>query len=264
MKVRSLGYRTDLFFPGFDGEIVDREDYLVIRTPANPSFYWGNFLLFAHPPQPGDNVRWPDLFAREIGAPPEVRHQTFGWDTVTDETGETEPFLADGFRLNHMAVLTAQQVHPPRNPATEVKVRPLLTDLDWEQALANQVICREPEHNEANHRVFKQRQMARYRAMAEGGLGAWFGAFIGHQLVADLGIFHNQTLGRFQLVETHPDYRQRGIGGTLVFEAARYALNHFGIDTLVIVADMDSAAARLYGSVGFRQTQHQWGLERWE
>ena len=264
MQVRSLAYQTDLFFPAFDGEIFDRDNYLVIRTPANPSFYWGNFLLFAHPPQPGDNVRWPDLFAREIVAPPQVRHQTFGWDTTTDEKGAVESFLADGFRLNHMAVLTTQQVHPPQNPATDVTVRPLVTEQDWERALVNQVICREPGHDEAGHRVFKQQQMARYREMAAGGLGAWFGAFIGRQLVADLGIFHNQIVGRFQLVETHPDYRRRGIGGTMVFEAARYALAHFGIDTLVIVAEMDSAPARLYGSVGFQPTEHQWGLERWE
>ena len=264
MQVHSLGYQTDLFFPAFDGEIFDRGDYLVIRTPANPSFYWGNFLLFAHPPQPGDNVRWPVLFAKEIGTPPKVEYQTFGWDTTTGEEGAIQRFLADGFRANHSAVLTAQQVHPPPKPAPDVKVRPLSTDLDWEQALANQVICREPEFDEAGYRIFRQRQMARYRAMTAGGLGAWFGAFIGRQLVADLGIYHNQVLGRFQSVETHPDYRRQGIGGTLVFEAARYALTHFGINTLVIVADADSAPARLYGWVGFQPREHQWGLERWE
>jgi hypothetical protein len=46
MDIRSLGYRTDLFFPRFDGIIIDRGSYLVIRTPGNPHFYWGQFLLF--------------------------------------------------------------------------------------------------------------------------------------------------------------------------------------------------------------------------
>lgn len=81
MQLQSLGYRTDLIFPAFEGEILDRGTYLVIRTPTNPSFHWGNFLLFAEPPQPGDFQRWRDLFAREIGTPPQVQHQTFGWDT---------------------------------------------------------------------------------------------------------------------------------------------------------------------------------------
>jgi predicted GNAT family acetyltransferase len=106
--------------------------------------------------------------------------------------------------------------------------------------------------------------MARYRAMAAAGLGAWFGAFIGGQLVADSGVFHHQELGRFQEVETHPDYRRRGIGGTMVYAAARYALAHFGIQTLVIVADRDSAPARLYASLGFEPTEQQVGLEWWQ
>ncbi len=46
MQIRSLAYQTDLFFPRFDGEVVDRGDYTVIRTPSNPTFHWGNFLLF--------------------------------------------------------------------------------------------------------------------------------------------------------------------------------------------------------------------------
>jgi hypothetical protein len=78
LNLRSLAWRTDLIFPAFDGEIIDRGPFLVIRTPSNPSFYWGNFLLFDRPPGPGDEDRWPPLFADEIGTPPSVRHQTFG------------------------------------------------------------------------------------------------------------------------------------------------------------------------------------------
>ena len=38
MQLKSLGNRTDLIFPKFDGLILDRGDYLVIRThPIPPS-----------------------------------------------------------------------------------------------------------------------------------------------------------------------------------------------------------------------------------
>jgi GNAT superfamily N-acetyltransferase len=197
----------------------------------------------------------------EIGAPPQVQHQTFGWDTTTGQVGAIQPFLTAGFRLNQNVVLTAQRAHPPPNYTQAVTVRPLSSDADWEQALANQIRCREPDHEESGYALFKQRQMARYRAMAVAGLGAWFGAFIGEQLVADAGVFHHRELARFQEVETHPDYRKRGIGGTLVYEAARYALAHYGIQTLVIVADRDSAPARLYASLGFEPAEAQVGLE---
>ena len=108
MKVKSLAYRTDLMFPKFDGEITDRGDYLVIRTPANPTFYWGNFLLFKQPPGEGDYARWREIFAEEIGYPPEVVHQAFGWDKTEDDKGVIQPFLDNGYYLEHSIVLTAK------------------------------------------------------------------------------------------------------------------------------------------------------------
>ena len=55
MEVRSLGYRTDLMIRALEGsQLADRGDYLVVRTPQNPSYWWGNFLLLSDPPQPGE------------------------------------------------------------------------------------------------------------------------------------------------------------------------------------------------------------------
>lgn len=263
MYVRSLGYRTDLIFPAYDGEIVDRGEYLVIRTPTNPFFYWGNFLLFRDPPGVGDHLQWPELFAREIGEPPRVHHQTFGWDAPNGGCGEYEPFLELGFHLERSVVLTARSIHDPPHTASDVTFRPLASDDDWQQSVENQVICREPEFGEEEYRVFRRHQLARYKAMAAEGLGAWYGAFLGKRLVADLGIFHNGELGRYQSVQTHPDFRRRGIAGTLVYEAGRHALAQFLLETLVIVADQEGDPARLYESVGFRPAEFQVGLGRW-
>jgi ribosomal protein S18 acetylase RimI-like enzyme len=263
MDVRSLGYRTDLFFPAFDGEIVPCEGYLAIRTPSNPSFYWGNFLLFALPPQEGDFLKWRELFAREIGGPPEVKHQTFGWDSPEGKEGVVEPFLHAGFRLFRGVVLTCAQLEPASNRPAEVSVRALRTDLDWGQAVACQVACREAEFEEEEFRAFRCRQMDRYRKMVDAGRGGWFGAFLGERLVADLGIFHAEGLGRFQSVETHPDFRRRGIAGNLIQVAGRLVAPEHGLHTLVIVAEADSPAARLYESLGFRVTERQLGLEWW-
>jgi ribosomal protein S18 acetylase RimI-like enzyme len=264
MEVKSLGYRTDLIFPGFDGEIIDRGAYMVIRTPTNPTFYWGNFLLFADPPVEGDFPRWTGLFAKEIGTPPLTRHMTFGWDTVHGEQGVTAPFLENGFRLEESTVLTARTLTPPAHSAQDMVVRPLESDEDWAQSVENQVATREPEFTEAGHRVFRQRAMERYRKMAARGLGDWFGGFLGNRLVADLGIFHAGRVGRYQSVQTHPEFRRQGAAGTLVYEASRYAINRYGLETLVIVAETDSDAGRLYQSLGFAVAELQVGLGKWK
>ena len=263
MNPRSLAWRTDLIFPRFDGEILDRGRYLVIRTPSNPTFYWGNFLLFDRPPAPGDEERWPRLFAEEIGAPPRVRHQTFGWDSPEGDAGAAHAFVARGFRLIHSSVLTASAVIPPPRAAADIAVRALESEDDWRQATENQIRCREQGHDEAGYRVFKEAEMRRYRTMALAGHGAWFGAFLDGALVADLGIFLIGDLGRFQTVETHPEHRRRGYAGTLVYRAARHALGQMGLGTLVMVADADSPAERLYRSVGFQPAEREVGLERW-
>jgi ribosomal protein S18 acetylase RimI-like enzyme len=263
MRLGSLGYRTDLIFHTFDGEVRDRGEYLLVRTPANPGFYWGNFLLFSHPPQVGDCTRWRDLFARELGAPPETQHQVFGWDSPEGALGEVKPFLQTGFRLVRDSVLTCREAQPPASLAQEVTVRALKGESDWEQALDLQVVCREPEFSQREYREFRQRELARYRAMAAAGRGDWYGAFHGPRLVADLGLFHQEGLGRFQSVETHPDFRRRGIAGTLVYQAGRYAVAEYKLQMLVIVAEQDSDAERLYRSLGYQPTEKQVGLEKW-
>jgi hypothetical protein len=48
----TLGYRTDLAILELEGgQVADRGDHLVIRTPGNPDYWWGNFL---HSPARGD------------------------------------------------------------------------------------------------------------------------------------------------------------------------------------------------------------------
>jgi len=113
MNVRSLGYRTDLIFPSFEGEILDRGDYLVVRTPLNPVFYWGNFLLFSEPPGEGDFDQWRRLFQREIGGPPQFKHLAFGWDGTRAKRGWSS---LSGKQASHRVQCRTDRT-APRRPA---------------------------------------------------------------------------------------------------------------------------------------------------
>jgi hypothetical protein len=35
----SLGWQTDLIFARFDAQVIARPDYLLVRTPHNPTFW---------------------------------------------------------------------------------------------------------------------------------------------------------------------------------------------------------------------------------
>ena len=260
MDLQSIGFRTDLIFPAFEGAIIDRGHYLVIKTPANPSFYFGNFLLFDSAPAEGDLSRWQDLFAKEIGRPGQLKHLAFGWDTGKNEAGLIQPFLDHGYLLDISVVLTAtrDELNPKSSP--DITIRQLHSDDDWQQSVENQVFSRESIFSEDGYRTFRQGQADRYRKMTSTGLGAWFGAFDGERLVGDLGIFVTEELGRYQSVQTHPDFRRRGIAGALVYQAGRYAFENHDIEQLVIVAEVDSSARRLYQSIGFKFTEYQMGI----
>jgi hypothetical protein len=64
----SLGWQTDLIFARFDAQVIARPDYLLVRTPHNPTFWWGNFLLFDHAPVEGEGGRWLSSFESEIAS----------------------------------------------------------------------------------------------------------------------------------------------------------------------------------------------------
>jgi ribosomal protein S18 acetylase RimI-like enzyme len=261
--VRSLGYRTDLIFPRFDGEVIDRGDYFAVRTPGNPAFFWGNFLLFDRPPAAGDEHRWRKLFAEEIGSIPPTHHETFGWDSPEGDRGHLDGFLEAGFELVTSRVMTARRVVPPPQGAPEVVVRPLGSEEEWREAVALQTLSREHGHDESGYRGFREAQMGRYRAMQAAGRGYWYGAFLDGRLVANLGLFRQADLARFQSVVTHPGFRRQGIAGTLVHRSCLSFLEEYPDATLVIVAEDGSPAERLYRSIGFEPREAQLGLERW-
>ena len=78
MEISSLANRTDLAMLERSGsEISDRGTHLVVRTPDNPTFWWGNFLLLAEAPADEERAaEWLREFEREFprGQAPRHRH----------------------------------------------------------------------------------------------------------------------------------------------------------------------------------------------
>ena len=76
MEIQGLGWRTDLALLEISGSVLeDRGDHVVVRTPDNPTFWWGNFLMLAGPPADAADARqWIGAFEAEFpewtGSPP--------------------------------------------------------------------------------------------------------------------------------------------------------------------------------------------------
>jgi len=255
MDVRSLAFRTDLALLRLGDTVVeDRGTHLVVRTPTNPAFYWGNFFLLAEPPA-ADEVS--DLLAAYDREFPESEHRAFGVDGIEDRSAELAPLVAAGLSLDMGAVMTATAVHEPPRPHQEAELRILESDDDWAQKVELSAAVN-PDYPRDSYLTFASRKAATERALAEAGHGCWWGAFLGGRMVSGLGLFRaGDGLARFQSVETHPDARGRGLAGTLVHRAGQYGFDDLGAKTLVMVADPDYLAIRIYRSVGFTETEHQ-------
>jgi ribosomal protein S18 acetylase RimI-like enzyme len=254
----STGFRTDLSLRALEGsQISDYKDCIVVRSPANPGFRQGNFILLREPPRPGDAQGWIARFREEF---PEADYTTLGIDVAEAGEANVTEFLAAGFGCQVDSVLTAPAVRVPPHLNQYADYRPVASEQDWNEAASLAQAC---HPGDLSVQDFLNRRMATRRRLAEDGHGAWFGAFLHQRLAAHLGIFKTADgVARFQDVETHPDSRRQGLAGSLVYAATRYALTNLAARTLVIVADPDDGAIRLYRSLGFADKEQQVMLER--
>jgi ribosomal protein S18 acetylase RimI-like enzyme len=256
VRITSLGFRTDVALRVLEGaEVTDRGDYLVIRTPDNPEFWWGNFLLLARLPGPGQGQEWLDTFAAEF---PAARHVALGVD-IADDSEIPGAFAAAGLEADRATVLTAAEVRAPAQPNSDAEIRPLTSDADWRQSvdLANRCF---PGGEPGD---FLERRAAARRRLTQTGAGVWFGAFGDGRLLAQLGLFDvGDGYARYQHVETDPAARRHGLAGTLIWTAGRYGRAVLRTGTLVIVADPAGAAIRLYRACGFTARQSQLSFDR--
>lgn len=266
VDVESLGYRTDLMLRRLEGsEITDHGGYLTLHSPSHPEYWWGNFLLMPQAALREDTDIWMSRFAEAF---PDAKHVALGVDGSSGSPavqGAAVPagYAEAGLRLDRSVVMTAVALREPPHPNHQAQYRPLSSDDDWQAAVELRWACHDGPPGSPADREFGERRAATARQLAESGHGACFGAFRDGRLLAQLGIFSDGSgVARYQNVETHPAARGKGLAGTLVWQAGRYALGTLGASTLVIVADPGYHAIRIYRSVGFSDREIQTALER--
>jgi GNAT superfamily N-acetyltransferase len=260
MRVKSLGWRTDLALLKLEGsEIVEADGRVVVRSAENRGFRWGNFMLFAAPPRPGCAERWISEFNAVF---PDADYVAIGIDRPSGELGASEEFSALGVRVVVHTVLTTSALSaPPREPP-RATFRRVESDSDWRQATDLSLIDHECKESPSQH-DYAERRMRVRRRVCEQGHGAWFGAFREDEMHAGLGIFGaGPGFASFQDVDTHPAHRRQGLSSHLVFTAGQYALTQLGASTLVIAADPDYHAIGIYRSLGFSDRERQVQLLR--
>ena len=232
----------------FAGEVSQGDGYISARTPACPRFWWGNFVLFAEPPEPGALPRWEAIFDKEVGRVSGVAHRNLAWDVIDGSQRDAHLFVEQGYTLTEDFYLATAQTTPTAQGREDIDVRPIDTDDDWRAALEIEQQSFDPS---LGFREYLKQQMECNRSVVARGLGRWFGAFFGNKMVATMGLIVQDGLGRCQGVATAPEHRRQGYCRTMVHAVCSYGLEHLGAEQIVIMTTPGSAAARVYESVGF-------------
>lgn len=256
VSVLSIGWETDLMLRRLAGSEVDEHsDHIVVRTPQNPTFYWGNFVLLRRQPDPVSVREWINEFPRLI---PDRRHVAIGIDAEDESADVAAEFRAHGFTGERDVVLATTSPTTGTTPATGYAFREL-TPADWDAALQLRLTVDRSPHT----REFNLRRHDELRQLCLAGHGVWFGAFAGSQMCSGMGVFTDgRGVARMQHVETHPDHRRRGLARVLLHEATAYALTEMKASSVVIVADPGYFAADMYRAVGFVDVHHQTQWQR--
>lgn len=247
MPLLPLGWRTDLDVLARSGSQLESGDgYILVRSPDNPGFHWGNFLMVTSAQLAGQPLRCLAIFHDQL---PWARHVAVGLPVAV-----ARPWQEAGWPYEWDRVLASSRPPAGRPLPAGYTVRRLHSDDDWAGCLAAAVAehVRDGGNADAAYVDFVRGRMRSRALLTRESAGAFFAAFVGDDLVADLGIvLCGAGMARYQSVTTAPDHRRRGLASHLLAVAGQWAARR-GAVGWVIVAEPGSAAERLYRGLGMQ------------
>ncbi|MCU0300624.1 MAG: GNAT family N-acetyltransferase [Candidatus Nanopelagicales bacterium] len=260
-------WASDLAVLRLGGSVIEpHADHVIVASPQNPGFHWGNFVLVTDAGAGHDLARWVACFDEHF---PEADHLAIGLPLEPDRQRCAE------HRLVAEAEVVLVAAEAPAGPALPdgYLVRGLreedwaaVVDLDLrEDGTASPELGEPgPGRSDPAHRLFLQRRTETRRRLVAGGHATFLGAFApDRSLAAVLGIVlcgpvgGARQLARYQHVVTAAEHRRRGLASHLLAAAGRWAAER-GADAWEIHADPGTAAHRLYDRLGFGESCLLW------
>ena len=228
---------------------VKHDDYSVMSTPGFDEYWYGNFLDLKEPPQPGQLDKWKANWEREFVARSGLGTVVFTWCEALGASADTYRQQADELRLEiDSAVFMSLGLPINPAPVSGLVIRQA-ADSDW-QAL-HDLGAAQIDENNTDHCAYWKRRLAEFQNSVTAGLGSWWVALQDEQIVGSAGFFGDGQVGRFQEVTTAKEWRSRGIASNLVYEiASAYCKQNISSEVL-IAAEPDSQAERIYSRLGF-------------
>jgi len=157
-------------------------------------------------------------------------------------------------------VLPINVIEPPK-VNDKILVRELDLETEWKSYIDIHFTPNWGYGPDQEQKDFLKESIDEFRKFSKNGNALRFGAFLNDEIIAELGIYWDQGVLRFNNVGTHMNYRRLGACSTLVYEVSKSMLEKRDIKTLVMEADEDYHAAKIYESVGFSLKEKLYSVE---
>ena len=223
-----LSWHTDIAVLVASGSAVEEHaDHLVVRTPADPTYDWGNFVMVTDPATVDDAARWEAVFA---SASP----RRAPGDRAAGRAHRRRGLAGTGLEIEHEDVLV-------RDAPLERRRWPRGTSCGRCRATTT---GSSPGHCGGMSGVAWSTAATRCSSVPS---PVTAGRRPGHPRLRG-------RVARYQDVMTEAPHRRRGLTSHLLGEASAWAAAR-GVHTWVILADAGEAPSRLYQKLGFRPAE---------
>ena len=246
MLAISPGWKTDLDILALGGsEIQTFDDHLVVSTPTNPEYHWGNCLLVLDPTSVDMSEKWVERYRSVF---PSNDWIAIGLPQMPANVAAWEE---QGITLEQLDVLSTNSL-PKSQPLPVGYTSRHFDEQDWETLTQRQIssLLAEGGYEPAATEEFAIKTNVSRKGLCYSGDAAWFGAYLGDELVASLGIVRSGTTARYQSVETSEAHRRKGLASHLLGLAASWSQEQ-GCESWVIVTEERNSAGRIYRRAGF-------------
>ncbi|WP_211444968.1 GNAT family N-acetyltransferase [Collimonas humicola] len=251
--MNALGVESELFFHRLNGNVKKWGKYTLIYTKNCPDSYSGNSLLLENKPDIKNFYLFEADFASLIGKPPEIQHRSFIWPMSIAENSDASEFTHLGYEYSENLVLLAKKndLIRPTKSKIQIEIKPYSSNEDWQKWEA--MLLQDNAFPANAYRCYLECQRHMYQSLIRHDQGNWWGAYIDGEQVANLGLFFDGEIGRFQSVLTDPSFRNQGICKALVHHVAVQGFSK--VSALLMVAEGSHHALQLYQSLGFKAVE---------
>lgn len=257
--LKSLALKSDLFLSEIQSQIVDHGDCIQVQTTAQPHYFWGNFLIFPKAPIDSSLTEWKERY-KELFNTKDPGFYTFTWDveTLAPSQGLNQDWQKQGFSCNVDITLRHSK---PQSAKTLLNLIVRKLQLEEYELIPQLHYNPGSEFSRDQQLAFMSKRVEFYKLFQSKGLGERYGAFLGEELVGELGIYFKDEIARYNEIATHHEHYRKGICSQLVQDSARLLSQEKEVKHFVIVADRDYHAINAYKSLGFEEYQENYSLQ---